>query len=276
MELPWMNFLKLDRRPLLSPEHSSISECFRLVRAGQGLRASFGCWEALRILSLILLRVTCKTGKKEDKTEDHTQGTENKTAQRKKLTQEEITPISNDLEKSNFSHGFSHIGNMNHTFNGFEWVMVLCSVFKSATLQPRALATDIWIYSRHHILQHGSSFSWSTSLVKHSLLQVHYYFPHTKEFGMGTHLFTRKSVWFLNTRLKIKPSSVFKQIVHPKNYILLLFIHPHAITSLNYFLLWNIRRDILKIRRYLSTVYSFLGELYLKTCLKFGKMSISF
>lgn len=48
-------------RPPLVGVSSSTSECLLLVRDGRLARLGFGCWDALRILSLIVLAVTCKS-----------------------------------------------------------------------------------------------------------------------------------------------------------------------------------------------------------------------
>lgn len=56
-----MNFLMVENNPLpVVGVSSSTSECLRLVRDGRLARVGFGCWDALRILSLIVLAVTCK------------------------------------------------------------------------------------------------------------------------------------------------------------------------------------------------------------------------
>lgn len=65
-----MNFLMVENKPLppLVGVSSSTSECLRLVRDGRLARLGFGCWDALRILSLIVLAVTCKAVFKKNQT----------------------------------------------------------------------------------------------------------------------------------------------------------------------------------------------------------------
>lgn len=60
---PLINFLMVENkpRPPLVGVSSSTSECLLLVRDGRLARLGFGCWDALRILSLIVLAVTCKS-----------------------------------------------------------------------------------------------------------------------------------------------------------------------------------------------------------------------
>lgn len=62
-----MNFLMVENKPLppLVGVSSSTSECLRLVRDGRLATLGFGCWDALRILSLIVLAVTCKAVEEE-------------------------------------------------------------------------------------------------------------------------------------------------------------------------------------------------------------------
>lgn len=60
---PLMNFLMVENNPLpplVGGVSSSTSECLLLVRDGRLSRVGFDCWDALRILSLIVFAVTCK------------------------------------------------------------------------------------------------------------------------------------------------------------------------------------------------------------------------
>lgn len=59
----------------------------------------------------------------------------------------------------------AHTGKLNHTFHGFEWIMVLNPVFLKCSTSAKS-SSHIWIYSRQHTLQHSSSFSWSPSTAK--------------------------------------------------------------------------------------------------------------
>lgn len=143
-----MNFLMVENKPLppLVGVSSSTSECLRLVRDGRLARLGFGCWEALRILSLIVFAVTCKAviyTHKHTKKEVMIQGNMTETYKAEERNQHESSQGSQGTTKADKQV----VPTVSTAKLAFRVVKTLGCIHLCNTC---AFSDNIWMHSRSH------------------------------------------------------------------------------------------------------------------------------